>query len=471
MTRMRNLVPGSLATLVATFLLITVCAVPAPAASRDVLPVAPALQQEDLTAVDVPLAALPILQQLEMSYQEQPRDGMLRAAGTAAQLARLAQESVAYTTVGPVAIYAGNGSDGPVLDNPDACSKANSVDNYLRPIGIDVNDPLTTNCAPAAGRTVTSVDVYVLARGWNIFNEVSLNLKSASPVRTYLFEAFNICPDPDSSIVWETIDRWRYGIATFNGIAVNQTWNMVGRDNCYSASDSYIDYWTIYVYYTPNTPTPTRTATRTRTPTRTATSIVTFTPTRTRTATATLPGFITVTPTGTSTPTATPTPLQGAGIVLDKRLLSATPIVVSQTVSFEIDLYNSGATTLTGIVLEDHYNNEHLTFLGAAPPTDDNIDDGELNWSNLTAALGAVPPGRMFSITVQFHAKGQTDAAGTAKLRRRGCLGWHGEDRLERKLRRDRNRTAAAKRCCGQVPDEPAGGLRQRYGAVPYHLH
>ncbi len=67
----------------------------------------------ELTAIDVPAGAQAVLHDLGLLYQGEARDGLLRAAGTQAQLAALRQQGVSFSEVGPVLVFQGSqDSDG-----------------------------------------------------------------------------------------------------------------------------------------------------------------------------------------------------------------------------------------------------------------------------------------------------------------------------------------------------------------------
>ncbi len=55
-----------------------------------------------------------------------------------------------------------------------------------------------------------------------------------------------------------------------------------------------------------------------------------------------------------------------------------------------------------------------LDFLGAAPATVDNLDDGQLNWSDLTTTLGDLAPGQSLAVVVRFRAMQATTHASLA---------------------------------------------------------
>lgn len=221
----------------------------------------------ELNAIDVPLDALPVLQRLGIVYQDEPRDEVWRAAGTAEQLALLAQAGVAYTVVGNVAIVQGGDGHGrseSLLWN-DYCSGSNSGDYtipYSWPPYTWVYDPIYTNCSGAT--TVEKVDVYydVVHPYANL--ELGLVVGSNSPKWLYqTLETYDYCAPSEVSAASEW-HKYQYDITLFNDRPVNQRWDLAAHDYCSGYPEGHIDYWAIWVYYTAAaTPTPTATPTAT----------------------------------------------------------------------------------------------------------------------------------------------------------------------------------------------------------------
>ena len=82
--------------------------------------------------------------------------------------------------------------------------------------------------------------------------------------------------------------------------------------------------------------------------------------------------------------------------------------------SFEIAVTNIGSTTINNFAVTDYYSTTYLAYLGSAnPASDDNIDDGDVEWTNLPASFGAMTPGKTVTLTVSFHANAPTGANGT----------------------------------------------------------
>lgn len=526
--------PAGLLVVAVTVFFLLLLAAPAPAAfvansTEDGPSLAPpgSADQAGLTAIDVPEGALPVLQRLGIPYQDEERAGLLRAAATAEQLAALHAEGVAVTEIGGVSIMtASDGAAGAGLDNPDSCYGINTTD-YSIPYNSWVYSRVTTSCTAASGATVTSVDIYYRVVHYWAEYEVDLYLASNWPAwATTAIETFDTC-GPDAPILdssgLQDWNKWKTGITAFNGRPVNQPWDLVARDRCNAVTPRYIDYWQIWVYYTPApTRTPTYTPTRTPTPVcfsghvyqgyipdqsipiqgvtvqlfcsqssgapgwqiastttnasgyyqlctqvvceyytiletdkpgyvstgatsvdgtvlssnriqytypllrktltnnnfwdvRASSPTPTFTPTATRTSTRPPGSTWTFTPTGTktrtATPTSTPTPQSGPGLRLEKKLLTDDPTVVSQTVTFEIDVYNVGNNTVNSLFLNDVYSTTYLTFLSSSLTPNDSADDGSIEWNNILS--GPLPPNGVISLTVSFHARAPTGQLGT----------------------------------------------------------
>ena len=100
-------------------------------------------------------------------------------------------------------------------------------------------------------------------------------------------------------------------------------------------------------------------------------------------------------------------------VQVEKTLASPAsgPAHVGDTVTYDIAVTNSGNTTLTTVPITDTYDTNYLIYAGLAnPPTDNNADDGTLNWSDITASLGDIGPGETKHVTVSFTAKAGTQS-------------------------------------------------------------
>ena len=87
-----------------------------------------------------------------------------------------------------------------------------------------------------------------------------------------------------------------------------------------------------------------------------------------------------------------------------------TDLTPGDPISFTITIENTGKTWLAVLPLKDAYNIDYLTYVDAVPVSDDNLDDGLINWSDLTVSLGHdLAPGDSISVIVNFTAKAATE--------------------------------------------------------------
>ncbi len=96
-----------------------------------------------------------------------------------------------------------------------------------------------------------------------------------------------------------------------------------------------------------------------------------------------------------------------------KKLNTPDPVRPGEPISFTIRITNTGDTWITTLPLEDTYNNTFLTYgFGgnfAVPDSTDHVNDGVINWSDLTTALGDLAPnGGTATVTVWFTAREDT---------------------------------------------------------------
>ncbi|MGB4979626.1 MAG: SdrD B-like domain-containing protein, partial [Anaerolineae bacterium] len=90
---------------------------------------------------------------------------------------------------------------------------------------------------------------------------------------------------------------------------------------------------------------------------------------------------------------------------ISKTLTSADPAYLGQQIDFTIRITNTGTTIINKLPLSDWYDTGVLDFVSATPATDNNVDDGALNWSDLTVSFGHdLSPGQSFQIVVHFLA-------------------------------------------------------------------
>lgn len=83
---------------------------------------------------------------------------------------------------------------------------------------------------------------------------------------------------------------------------------------------------------------------------------------------------------------------------------------VGDAITFDIAVRNVGNTLLTTVPLTDTYDTSYLSFSSASVAPDDPTDDGQLNWSDITAAVGDMNPGETKHVTVSFTAVASTQS-------------------------------------------------------------
>ncbi|HMO50502.1 MAG TPA: SdrD B-like domain-containing protein [Kiritimatiellia bacterium] len=94
------------------------------------------------------------------------------------------------------------------------------------------------------------------------------------------------------------------------------------------------------------------------------------------------------------------------GYTLDKVVVSPTnrAAAVGETIVFEITVVNTGDVTLVTVPVVDLYDTNYLAYVSAVPASDDNVNDGEIDWSN----IGPIAPGDSSSIVASFTAIAST---------------------------------------------------------------
>ncbi|MBC8449193.1 MAG: peptidase S8, partial [Chloroflexi bacterium] len=108
---------------------------------------------------------------------------------------------------------------------------------------------------------------------------------------------------------------------------------------------------------------------------------------------------------------ATASPQISSSYTLTKRLHTAEPVRVSDPLGFTIRITNTGDSWIGVLPLRDVYSTTYLSYVSAIPPSNDNVDDGVVDWSDLTASLGQdLAPGASVTVVVNFKAK--TDTTG-----------------------------------------------------------
>jgi hypothetical protein len=81
---------------------------------------------------------------------------------------------------------------------------------------------------------------------------------------------------------------------------------------------------------------------------------------------------------------------------------------VGDTVVFDIDITNNSTAALDVIPLTDTYDTTYLQFLSATITPDDTVDDGQIDWSDLTATEGNLAVDGTITVTVSFRALATT---------------------------------------------------------------
>jgi uncharacterized repeat protein (TIGR01451 family) len=119
---------------------------------------------------------------------------------------------------------------------------------------------------------------------------------------------------------------------------------------------------------------------------------------------------------GDSPPSASdnePVEIGNPGISVQKTLLipSGGVALVGGQVQYRIRITNTGDTTLNTVPLVDTYDTTYLTYgFGGSfstPASDDNVNDGTLNWSDVTGS-GSLAPGAFTDVIVNFTARAST---------------------------------------------------------------
>ncbi len=106
-----------------------------------------------------------------------------------------------------------------------------------------------------------------------------------------------------------------------------------------------------------------------------------------------------------------------ASYQVSKKLTSLNPARLGQEVTFSITITNTGATWISVLPLQDTYDTTYLTYSFsthfATPDTNDHVNDGVLNWSDLTGAppkgFGVdLAPGVTKVVQISFTARSDT---------------------------------------------------------------
>ncbi|RME50549.1 MAG: hypothetical protein D6790_21065, partial [Caldilineae bacterium] len=103
-------------------------------------------------------------------------------------------------------------------------------------------------------------------------------------------------------------------------------------------------------------------------------------------------------------------PAPQGSYVITKSLNGAGPFRVGETISFTVRITNTGATTILVLPLRDTYDTNYLTIVGATPSPADLVNDGTIDWPDLTTAVGDLAPGDSASVVVTFVGRADTTA-------------------------------------------------------------
>ncbi len=106
-------------------------------------------------------------------------------------------------------------------------------------------------------------------------------------------------------------------------------------------------------------------------------------------------------------------------LALSKVLSSGDPGVVGDEIVFTIFITNTGQSDIAILPLQDYYDPAKLSFMGATPASDDNNDDGVLDWSN----LGPLVSGQSLSVELRFQAIDLTSGGAALSLNSARALG------------------------------------------------
>ncbi len=82
---------------------------------------------------------------------------------------------------------------------------------------------------------------------------------------------------------------------------------------------------------------------------------------------------------------------------------SSDEVKPGQVITFGLAITNTGTMTITQLPLRDEFNPAHLNFRAASLPPDDFPSAGLLDWTDLTSALGDLPPGQPVGLALSFE--------------------------------------------------------------------
>jgi uncharacterized repeat protein (TIGR01451 family) len=100
-------------------------------------------------------------------------------------------------------------------------------------------------------------------------------------------------------------------------------------------------------------------------------------------------------------------------LAVSKVLNTPEPVRVGDILSFTIRITNTGSTAIAVLPLADDYDRDYISYMNATPASDDNTNDGTVNWTDLTVSFGSnLAPGAFFDVVVRFMAMRDTGLSG-----------------------------------------------------------
>lgn len=97
-------------------------------------------------------------------------------------------------------------------------------------------------------------------------------------------------------------------------------------------------------------------------------------------------------------------------VSITKSLTTGQSVLVppGENVTYDIILTNTGSTTIEMLPVYDTYDTSLLQFVSASTSPDDTNDDGQIDWSDITANLGDLAPTDSVSFTITFQVLSQS---------------------------------------------------------------
>jgi len=105
------------------------------------------------------------------------------------------------------------------------------------------------------------------------------------------------------------------------------------------------------------------------------------------------------------------TPPSTPSLAISKVLNTPEVVNVGESVIFTIRITNTGNVIITTLPLNDIHDITYLAYdsiNGSTPATNDNINDGQLDWNDLTLTEGDLAPGDTIEVIVHFTAIADT---------------------------------------------------------------